>query len=313
MQTLKDMGVWKEGPFSIHMTAGPDTITIGDKLGFDLPNNPVAQQFLKEFDQQGHQIGSHCGWIHDLYGENANETNQTTYLPYLGLNKDAIEKVIGHSMTEYSAPQGNNPLWALNWLEQNGFRSYYSLSHTGATATRSYRKGVLKNPTLWAFPVVPYGIAATFEEFESMNVPLVELNQWYKDLIDFSAGSQTSRLIYAHPPGASHYPSVITALFNYAKQKQAAGLFKWYTMAQISNFLDKRTQVQWDSRFTGAGQMQVRASHPADLGGMAWVYPKKSYAKPIVIEGAATVLERSDDWLVQAGAGKSLLVQATAL
>ncbi|MGA8513589.1 MAG: hypothetical protein WB821_02300, partial [Burkholderiaceae bacterium] len=64
MQQLKNLGVWNYKPFSMHMTAGPDTIAFGDRLGFDLPINAVAQQFLKDFDRQGHEVASHGGWIH---------------------------------------------------------------------------------------------------------------------------------------------------------------------------------------------------------------------------------------------------------
>ena len=116
MQTLKDMGVWDNKPFSIHMTAGPDTVTFGDQVGFDLPNNPVAQQFLQDFDAQGQKVGNHGGWIHDYFGLNMNETNQAEFQQYLVLNDTAVKNVIGHRTTEYSAPQGNNPLWALTWL-----------------------------------------------------------------------------------------------------------------------------------------------------------------------------------------------------
>ncbi len=313
MQRLKTMGVWNHRPFSIHMTAGPDTILPGDGLGFNLPNNPTAQQFLKDFDAQGHQVGSHGGWIHDDYGLNANETNASQYLNYLVLNRDAIQTVVGHPLKEYSAPQGNNPIWSLTWLTQNGFGSYYALSHTGTAATRTYRQGQLITPSLWAFPVTPLGVAATFEEFNEMLTPDLPLIQWYTQLIDFSIANQTDRLIYAHPPGAVIYPNVMNSLLSYARQKQQAGQFRWYTMAQLASFMTTRAAVSWQSAVSTNGKMRVTASHPSSLRTMTWAYPKAMYSQPVVVSGAVTVVGPGADWLVRVTNGRAATFEATPL
>ncbi|MFN7834166.1 MAG: hypothetical protein ACK5NY_00010 [Burkholderiaceae bacterium] len=310
MQQLKDLGVWNDGPFSMHMTAGPDTIVAGDKIGFDLFNNLKAQQFLKDFDKQGHQIGSHGGWIHDFYGKNVSETNQATFEQYLVLNRNAIQAVIGHPMTEYSAPEGNNPLWTLKWLEENGFKSYYSLSHTGASATRTYRGGKLRNPSLWAFPVVPYGDVGTFEEFEDKRIPAQELITWYTDLVNFSVQTQSSRLIYAHPPGAIVYLPVLQALLKQAAAQRTLGQFRWYTMAQLASFLDKRLQVKWQTAIASEGGLQISATHPTSLAGMAWVLPKAVYQKPVAVSGSIQIVERDADWIVQASSDRALQFKA---
>ena len=115
-------------------------------------------------------MGSHGGWIHDYYGTNASESNAAEFLPYLVLNRNAIEAVIKRPIREYSAPEGNNPLWSLNWLTGNGVGSYYSLSHTGTAPTLSYRGGKVVAPSLWAIPVMPFGVAATFEEFDDLGI-----------------------------------------------------------------------------------------------------------------------------------------------
>ena len=313
MQQLKDMGVWDHGPFSMHMTAGPDTIIPGDRLGFDLPNNATAQQFLREFHAQGHRVGSHGGWIHDYYGNNVSETNRATFENYLILNKNAIQTVIGHPMREYSAPQGNNPLWALTWLEQNGFGSYYALSHTGTSATRTYRQGQLRNPSLWAFPVTPLGVAATFEEFNELAMTDQEISQWYAELIDFSIKNETNRMIYAHPPGAVEFPTVLNNMLQYAKLKQKAGQFKWYTMAQLATFMTNRSKVAWTSALNTNGKMRVTASHPTSLSTMTWAYPKALYSQPVAISGFISVVDQGQDWLVRVIGGTSVSFEASPL
>lgn len=313
MQQLKSAGVWNNGPFSMHMTAGPDTIVFGDRLGFNLPSNTPAKRFLREFDAQGHQVGSHGGWIHDFYGLNASETNQSTFQNYLVLNRNAIQTVIGHPMKEYSAPQGNNPLWALTWLEQNGFGSYYALSHTGAAATRTYRQGQLRNPSLWAFPVMPLGVAATFEEFEELALSDQEISQWYSELIDFSIKNETSRLIYAHPPGAIQFPAVMNNLLQYARLKQQAGQFRWYTMAQLATFMTNRSNITWTSELSTNGKMRVTASHPLSLSTMTWAYPKTLYSRPVAVSGSMTVADQGQDWLVRVIGGTSATFEASPL
>ncbi|MGY8904558.1 MAG: hypothetical protein ACKVIH_08440 [Burkholderiales bacterium] len=313
MLALKDLGVWKHKPFSMHMTAGPDTIVPGDKIGFDLPRNPVAQRFLRDLDRQGHEIGSHGGWIHDYYGNNANETNAAEYLNYLVLNRNAIEAAIGHPMKEYSAPQGNNPLWSLAWLTQNNFSAYYTLSHTGAAATRSYRQGQLVQPKLWAFPVTPLGTAATFEEFSELALTDLELNQWYAELVDFSIHNQSNRMIYAHPPGAMLYPAALLQLLQYTRQQQQAGQFRWYTMAQLATFMSARAQASWSSGLHSNGKMRVTASHPATLTDLTWVYSKNAYARPTAVSGTIQVLEQGEHWLVRVVRGRAAAFEAAPI
>ncbi|WP_159502752.1 polysaccharide deacetylase family protein, partial [Microbacterium sp. 18062] len=133
--------------------------------------NPTAQQLLRRLDARGHAIGSHGGWIHDYYGLNATEDNAATFRPYLLQNKNAVDSALGRPMRDYSAPQGNNPLWAMDWLEEQGVVAAYFGGHTGLGATRQYRDGVLRNPSLWVFPVTPQGTYATFEEWQDYGVP----------------------------------------------------------------------------------------------------------------------------------------------
>jgi hypothetical protein len=128
-QSLIKLNVFSDpqAQFSIDMTAGPDTVLPGDKLGWNLNGNKTARQMLKNFDAQGHSVGSHGGWIHDYYGLNVTESNQLgstsgacvnsltkvdNFLQCLQLNRQAVDGVVGKTSRSYSAPEGNNPLWA---------------------------------------------------------------------------------------------------------------------------------------------------------------------------------------------------------
>jgi hypothetical protein len=310
-QWLKELGVWDSGPFSIHMTAGPDTITFGDTIGWNLSDNPVAQQYLRDFVAGGHQVGSHGGWIHDHYGLNASERNEAEFKPYLVLNDDAVTAVTGQPSLEYSAPEGNNPLWAVDWLESRGVTAFYFLGHTGMGPTRSWREGRLTHQRIWAIPLTTYGTSATFEEWQERDVPKEEVRRWYDALLAFTINHHTTRLIYAHPPGAAEWPDVLQSLLDSAARQGQDGLFRWYTMSGIARFMTDRHLVTWsvDTSYR-TGAVKVSASHPTDLAGMTWVYRKASYKRPRVLSGNARVTEDATDWRVQAGTGTSLRFDA---
>lgn len=303
---LSQYGVWKEGPYSMHFTAGPDVNVLGDGLGMDLPNNNRARNWMKYLAGKGNQIAAHGGWIHNVYGMNANESNAADYLPYLELNRDAIVDVLGGKLTEYSAPQGNNPSWALNWLESEGILAYYSGGHTGMPFTRNYQNGQLTNAGMWAFPVTPFGPVATFEEFVELGMTHEQILPWYKKLADFSAVSRSSYLIYMHPPGAIDYPKTVVGLLNRAKELKAVNRFQWYTMTDLARFAQRHLDTVWDTTESAGGKVIFKASHPSDLTNMTWLLPVETYSVPKIRKGKGRVYQDGTHYVVTASGGKSL-------
>ncbi|MFS8978503.1 hypothetical protein PO002_29050 [Cupriavidus necator] len=305
-----EMNTWgtfdeNNSPFSISVTAGPDHINFGDAHGINLSQNTAAKNLMLSLQSKGHKIGSHGGWIHDYWGANASETNQSTFEQYLVLNKQSVEGVTGRAAVEYAAPQGNTPQWSINWAEANGNTGYYFLGHTGMAPTRSYRDGVRSNETIRAFPVMPFGQYATFEEFEEFTVPVADINTWYRQLIDFVAKNRTSRLIYMHPVGAIEYPKTLNVIFNKADNVKASGLFNWYTMDTLAQFGQRRQQVTWSATDTG-NAWSFQASHPSDLTDMAWVLPRTAYTQPVVTQGLGLVTWDTNNWIVTSLGGTSL-------
>jgi hypothetical protein len=312
--------------FSVDMTAGPDAILPGDRLGWNLSGNKTARQLLKSFDSLGHSVGSHGGWIHDYFGLNVTETSQLAstggacvnpltrtdnYQQCLLLNRQAVDGVIGKVGRSYSAPEGNNPPWAMSWLEQQGVVATYFAGHTGLGATRQYRDGQLLNPRIWVFPVTPQGLYATFEEFQAYSVPQSDVLDWYKSLIDFGVAQNTSRMIYAHPPGAAQWSSVLTGMLAYAKARSPN--FAWYTMPRLADFMTRRLSVNWSQAKDAATGLTVfTATHPVSLKEMVWRLPRSAYPNaPRIVSGKA-VVDGSDPqfWLVKAGAGAQLVFRA---
>ncbi|MGN6805556.1 MAG: hypothetical protein ACTHJZ_06430 [Trinickia sp.] len=305
-QQLKNYNVWKNGPFTISVTAGPDSVAVGDGLGINILNNSSAQNLMHYLIKLGHNVGSQGGWMHDYWGFNASETNESTFEQYLVLNHSAMQKVDGTPDIEWAAPEGNAPTWAIAWLQNNGYSSYYFTGHTGMGPTRAYRNGALLTPNIWAIPVSPFGVYATFDEFQQYNVPTADVTNWYLSLMNFNVANRTTRMVYMHPQGAIFYTNTLASIFTYANQLAAAGQFKWYKFDDLAKFGKRRLQTTWAATDNGAG-WSFNASNPAGLQDMTWLLPKSAYLLPVVTSGSATVVATdATNWLVIAGAGTSL-------
>ena len=335
---LEKLGVFDDGPFSINMTSGPDAVTIGDGNGWNLDNNPIAQNMLQRFASKGHALGSHGGWNHDFYGLNANNINRDTFLPYLEKNTDAIRKAVSHPLRpylgfktsapegaplfllpalqkmkswvdqsfgpllrEYSPPVGNNPTWAMDWLEQHGVVAAYFAGHTGMGPTRQYREGQLRNPGMWMFPVTPFGRYATLEEFQTANQPKKDVIDWYRSSVDFAVANNTSRMIYMHPNGADVWPDVLQDLLAYANS-YGEQQFRWYTMTRLADFMTARRGVTWTEQRNRGGLSKFDIVHSSSLQEMVWLLPKARYADiPVSKDGTVTVSDQGANWAVRAG------------
>jgi len=264
-----------------------------------------------------HELGSHGGWIHDYYGLNANEANVPDFTPYLTQNFAAIEAATGRTVREYSAPVGNNPGWAVRWLEARGVVAFYTVSDGGA-AIRPWRAGArLTGNRLWAFPVSPLGRYATFEEFGRFGVSDAESGQWLLDLQSFVVNNRTNRLFYNHPPGARGHVGAIQPLVDRADTLQAQGRFQWMTMAQIADFQLRRLGTRWTSSTSAPANQPavttVVASNTTSLTDMTWLLPRNRYAVPVVTGGLGTVSFDTDSWLVTATGGTSLTFTVSGL
>jgi hypothetical protein len=309
MKALLDANVLlKRGPFSIHFTAGPDTVTLGDGLGMSLDTRAASQTQFKRVKALavGHELASHGGWNHDLFGLGASETNAALYQPWLELNFAAVERQYGKKTTEYSAPQGNNPTWAVNWLENRGVTGMYFVGDTGAAAIRSWRAGNRLTSKLWSFPLTPFEKYGTFEEFEDFGVPDTASGQWLLDLQTFVVNKRTNRMFYNHPPGARGHMPALTPLMTAADTLQAAGKFRWYTMTQLAQFSERRLATTW-SAASNLGFSTFTVTHPTSLTDMTWLLPKTRYALPLITTGRGTVNPTdATDWIVTATSGTAL-------
>lgn len=302
-------GVFKRGPFSFHITAGPDQRKFGDGLGTDMDHNPEFSEVVRNLMREGNEIGSHGGWIHDWFGLNVSEDNQSTMEEYLAKNETSIEALTGKPQTEYSAPTGNQPEWVTRWLDEHHVKAYYFTGNIGQGPTRTYRNG-RRDAHIWAFPVQTYGQYSTIEEAYMDSIPEAKIAAWLKSLVEFTADNGEVRLIYFHPPGAVRYIHAINTLMQTADAEQAKHLFQWRTMTQMADFLDRREETRWSLASEG-NDVRMTAKNPISLEHQAWLFPMDRYTSPRVESGQGSIGAQGNNWKVVAGPGKSISILTT--
>lgn len=330
---LDKTGIYEQGPYSIHITAGPDAYSFGDGQGLNVPNNPTIQKWIRDMVAKGHTVGPHGGWIHDYFGNNVSDDNRAEFEKFLVLNKKALEDVTGKPALEYSAPVGNQPQWVTDWLEANGFLAYYFTGNSGLGPTRSYRDGQLKNRHIWSFPILTYRDIASFEEakgvaellaadlaltyrdlasdkFSESGISQQEIGDWLRAVTDFAADRRIVRLVYFHPPGVTLYMNAMRAWLGRAKELAGQGRFRWYTMTDMARFLNGRELVQWQVEGQAEGKQVFVATHPTSLARQTWLLPKESYSRPEPREGKLAVREDADYWAVTAADGTKIVFTA---
>jgi hypothetical protein len=308
IKPLQKMSSWtlmKQGPYSIHITAGPDASKPGDGRGFDVDHNPISQGLIRNFTALGYDVGSHGGWIHDYFSAHVETDNPKDLEQYLALNKDSLERATGKPVVEYSAPNGNQPIWITHWLEAHGFVAYYFTGDTGMGPTQGYRNGEREARNVWAFPILHLDRAAGFEEMSTEGYSSSEIDRWLQAVTDFATDHQSARLVYFHPPGILQYHDVVDHWVEQTAKLKADGRFRWYTMTELANFLNSRKLVRWKVS-DNSGLITVEATHPQTLIHQTWRIPASSFAQPRIVEGSAKVVRDRDAWMIIAGEGKTL-------
>jgi hypothetical protein len=283
------------GPFSIHVTAGPDARSAGDGLGFNVPNNKVAQDWIHEWFTEGHAVGSHGGWIHDYFGDHLTNEKTPEMENDLELNRYWIEKVKTKPVLEYSAPTGNHPVWVTHWLEDKGFNSYYFTGNVGLGPTQTYLYNEKVDRKIWAFPISAYQQVASFEEAENAKLKSEEMHSWLSDLQKYVSQNQVVRLFYFHPPGLQIYGPLLEQWVQENQKYFLAGNFRWYTMSSLAKFLTARAAEKWGIQGEfGTGQTRLKINSSAELSHFVWTLPKSGIKNVKVVAGHATLETKPD-------------------
>jgi hypothetical protein len=310
LQTMSSWSIMRQGPYSIHITAGPDAMRVGDGEGFNIEHNPISQQLVRHLSSQGHQIGSHGGWIHDYFAAHVDKDQPEDLEKFLAWNKAALEKTTGKPDVEYSAPDGNQPKWVTAWLTSHGFLAYYFTGNSGMAPTQGYRDGVREGRDIWSFPIVHLNQSAAFEEMATQGYSRLEIEHWLEGVTQFAVDHHAVRLVYFHPPGIMEYRDVVDHWMERTGRLRTEGRFRWYTMTELANFLNSRKQVAWSTAQDGE-RVTIAATHPVNLEHNTWRLPVASFSEPVVVQGSAQIVREDDAWMVIAREGKELQFETT--
>jgi Polysaccharide deacetylase len=311
LEKMVATGFFNHGPFSVHMTAGPDVNKAGDRGGIDVPHNKPVQTILRNLVLQGHEVGSHGGWIHNYWAKQVNEASAARDTHLLDLNVNALAAATQQPIRVYSAPGGQHPEWVTKWLRQHDFLAYYTTADNCSAPTRGYREGALDDVGIWSFPIMIYGESASFEEMSWAKLSeRSEVTPWLKDLTHFTADEHEVRLFYFHPTGVYLFEPSLMALI--AEAETLHGRFRWYTMAELSRFLDRREATQWRIARRGDNE-RLEAESPDALKDMTWLVPANRYSEPHLVEGIAEIARDGSDWSIKATGGKKLVVDLAAI
>jgi Polysaccharide deacetylase len=315
IKPLQEMSSWtllQQGPYSIHITAGPDAGTAGDRKGFNVDHNSISQDLIRKYTSLGYEIGSHGGWIHDYFSAHIETDNPKDLEQFLALNKASLEGVTGKPVEEYSAPNGNQPPWVTHWLEAHGFVAYYFTGDTGMGPTEGYRDGEREAHNVWAFPILHLDRAAGFEEMSTEGYSNFEIERWLAAITDFATDDRSVRLVYFHPPGILQYHDLVNQWVEQTARLKAEGRFRWYTMTELANFLNSRKQVKWKMSYRSR-LITIDATHSQTLDHETWRIPSGKFTRPKIVVGSAKVVRDDDAWMVIAGEGKDLRFEAELL
>ena len=308
LKILADEGVFDRGRFSVHFTAGPDVDAFGDHKGLDVLHDPETQKWIQYLRAHGQTIGSHGGWIHNYFGYHLNDSNEGEFSQYLEMNKDALERISGTRIREYSAPVGNHPEWVTHWLERHGFIAYYFTGDSGLGPTRVYRNGEPDEPGIWGFPILHMGKEASLEEMGFDDVPVDAVHDWLMQINEYIAREHSARLIYTHPFGAERFFGTLRPWLDSADALQKQGRFRWYTMTQLAEFLNQRASVKWTLERTAENRVTIEASDPKTLAHQTWVFPQDTYSDAQVLEGNASIHSQDGRIFVTGEGGLELKV-----
>lgn len=283
-----------ELPFSIHVTAGPDTYRFGDGMGFDAGNKYRGRPLLEVLQNYG-EIGAHGGWAHNFFAFNMKYLPVKKVTDLVDLNINSLEEVTGRKVLEYSAPGGTHPFWLNRHLEELGVKAYYYAGDTGSSPTRPRLNADYAGGEMWAFPISPYRRYACLEEMERGNVPWEEVVQWLEDLVEYAAEERVIRTFYTHPSDRRYCIEAIRALEEKALEEQRKGRLVVAPMSQFADFLCRLSLTNWQVKREGYNY-EVELENPKGLKDVTVALYVGEETTPVVL-GSEVKTVREGGWL----------------
>ncbi len=275
----------KEIKGSFHITAGDFRDKEGDKLGFDALNKGKKYvEILKEYGE----IGSHGGWAHNYFSYhiiyNPNDPNLYKFIKeYIQKNNEALEKIVGYKIVEYSAPNGAHPQ-PLNTkiLEELNMICYYYTGDMGSCPNLTFYNGQKVSDKILAFPVFPYRNLVSLGEMKRNNIPNQEVKNFLKYIIDYIILSENIILYYTHPYDIFYYPNEYKFFIRYLKQKIKENKIQALTMKEYTEFFFRFIKTKYEYNIDN-NKIYFEIYNPYSLKDISIIIPK-NYANNIFIK-----------------------------
>lgn len=277
---MKDNKYLREGlKYSFHITAGDYSEKEGDMKGFHVEREggPLTRTLMPYG-----VIGSHGGWAHDWFASEVEKDRlgEDGTEKYIRMNNDALEKVTGYKIVEYSAPAGVHPQPVMTRIiERLGMIGYYYTGDAGSSPNRTYYNGRMVSNSVIAFPINQLGIAASLYEMKKQGRSDHDVRKWLTDLVDFASNNRVIRLFYSHPYNINEYPSAVSQFLDHCEKLQKEGKITVDTMGRYARFVRRFLHTTSTFRVDGGG-MTVSLSNPGGLKEITVAIPKAHYKKP---------------------------------
>lgn len=282
LPVMKRLGYLRKGiNASIHITAGPDFIKVGDQEGFDACG--MAKPLTRMLSQYG-TVGSHGGWAHNWFADNIRSGlfKEKEIEEYIDKNNKCIVSVIGGRITEYSAPVGVHPQpVATRVLEKLGIRAYYYTGDMGSGPNRAFTEGQKISDNVIGFPVTAFGNAASFYEMHDKTKKTdAEVTEWLLSTLDYTSRQRVFRLLYSHPRDIGYYMEPIKIFLDQAERMQNKNELRVRSMTEVATFLLRFLKTSYSFSESENG-LVISLKNAETLKDVTVAIPKNKYLSPV--------------------------------
>jgi len=280
---------------SFHITAGPFRDKPNDKLGFDVAGKK-GRELVKKLMKYG-KIGSHGGWAHNWFAKNieSGKFGKADIKKYIKMNNEALEKITGYKITEYSAPVGVfPPIENVEVLKELGMNTYYYTGDTGSAPNRTFFNGKMLSDTIITFPIMSFGKSASMKEFTDNNISKETVSKYYKEFIDYLVENRIVRLYYLHSYDIHDYDykKEWKEFMDGVEKNVHTGSLQTRTLTDIRAFLLRLIHTESQYKISDKG-LEMSFSNPSSLNELVVAMPKKIGDKYIK---AAKSYEQDEDY-----------------
>lgn len=268
-------------PLTVSVTAGPDQLLFGDRLGADALGRGRA--VLAALAKYG-SLGSQGGWMHGLWGYFFSYLPEGQREKLVSKNWQVMSALKGRPVTEYAAPNGRHDQRVNDYLAALRVRGEAFPAAFNSPPTHPWFSGRM-DTRLWLFGYTSTADGSCPENMLARGMAPGEVAREIREqVIDQAIRRREIRLFYFHPDSLAKYPQILRELNAYLLKEKEAGRLTVRTMEEYCDFLDRHQQVRFTLQREGQGLL-VEAWTPLDLREMTFAFPLNARARPRPLRG----------------------------